>query len=87
MTTTYDTPIDKVTETVLRGDAVWEVKRLMTEFTPEDLTACELIAVLTVLRGMKERLDAQQRTAAPVLHLMGNRRPEADGCRRRSVRE
>jgi hypothetical protein len=41
----------------------------MTAHAPEDLTACELLAILVILRGAKERLGAQQRPAAPVLEL------------------
>jgi hypothetical protein len=69
MTTTYDTPMDVIAEQVLREGAIWDVKTLMTAHAPEDLTACELLAILVILRGAKERLDAQQRPPAPVLEL------------------
>jgi hypothetical protein len=58
---------------LLREDAAWEVKRLMSALPPELLTGVEILAVLAILRGAKERLDAQQRPPAPVLELV---RPE-----------
>jgi hypothetical protein len=63
-------PMDVIAERVLRNDAIWEVKTLLTEHAPEDLTACELLAILVILRGAAERLDAQQRPPAPVLKLV-----------------
>jgi hypothetical protein len=65
--------IDAMTDTLLRDGAVWEVKQLMSKFPPEHLTGVEVLAVLAILRGAKERLDAQQRPPAPVLELV---RPE-----------
>jgi hypothetical protein len=58
-----------VAEGLLRKDAVWEMRELMSEFPPDALTAFEVLAVLAILRGAKER----QRPAAPVLELV---RPE-----------
>lgn len=55
---------------LLREDAAWEVKQLMSALPPEVLTGVEILAVLAILRGAKERLDAQQRTPAPVLKLV-----------------
>jgi hypothetical protein len=74
MTTTYDTPMDVIAERVLREGAIWDVKTLMTAHAPEDLTACELLAILVILRGATERIDAQQRSAAPVLELVPGRK-------------
>jgi hypothetical protein len=74
MTTAYGTSIDVIAEGVLREDAMWDVKTLLTAHAPEDLTACELLAILVILRGAKERLDAQQRRASPVLELVPGRK-------------
>jgi hypothetical protein len=74
MTATYDTPMDVIAERVLREGAMWDVKTLLTAHAPEDLTACELLAILVILRGAKERLDAQQRPAAAVLKLRRGRK-------------
>jgi hypothetical protein len=74
MTTAYGTSIDAIAERVLREDAMWDVKTLLTAHAPEDLTACELLAILVILRGAKERLEAQQRPAAPVLKLSRGRK-------------
>jgi hypothetical protein len=74
MSATYDTPMDVIAERVLREGAIWDVKTLLTAHAPEDLTACELLAILVILRGAKERLDAQQRPAAPVLKLCASGR-------------
>jgi hypothetical protein len=46
---------------LLHDRAVWEVKQLMSEFGPQDLAGVEALAVLAILRGAKERIDAQQR--------------------------
>jgi len=42
----------------------------MSALPPEVLTGVEILAVLAILRGAKERLDAQQRQPAPVLELI-----------------
>jgi hypothetical protein len=62
--------IDATADMLLRDGAVWEVKELMSEFPPEDLTGVEILAVLAILRGAKERLNAQQRQPAQVLTLV-----------------
>jgi hypothetical protein len=49
MTTAYGTSIDAIAERVLREDAMWDVKTLLTAHAPEDLTACELLAILRKL--------------------------------------
>jgi hypothetical protein len=54
----------------LREDAACEVRLLMSALPPEVLTGVEILAVLAILRGAKERLDAQQRPVAPVLKLV-----------------
>jgi hypothetical protein len=74
MTTAYGTSIDAIAERVLREGAIWDVKTLLTAHAPEDLTACELLAILVILRGAKERLDTQQRPPAPVLKLRRGRK-------------
>jgi hypothetical protein len=61
--------IDAMADMLLRDGAVREVKELMSEFPPEHLTGVEALAVLSILRGAKERVDAQQRPLAPVLTL------------------
>jgi hypothetical protein len=62
--------IDDLAEGLLRKDAVWEMRQHTAALAPDALTACEILAVLAILRGAKERLDAQQRPAAPVLELV-----------------
>jgi hypothetical protein len=69
MTTAYGTSIDLIAEGVLRDDVQREMNQLMEDVHPKDFTACELIAVVAICRGVKERLDAQQRPPAPVLEL------------------
>jgi hypothetical protein len=81
--TNYSTPMDVIAETVLRENAIWEVRELLTEYAPEDLTAVELLAILVILRGARERLEAQQRSAAPVLELMPGRK--SSRAKRRSA--
>ena len=65
--------IDAMADMLLHDGAVWEVKQLMSEFGPQDLAGVEALAVLAILRGAKERIDAQQRPLGPVLELV---RPE-----------
>jgi hypothetical protein len=74
MTTIYGTPIDLIAEGVLRDDVQREMDQLMDDVHPKDLTACELIAMVAIFRGAKERLDAQQRPPAPVLKLCASGR-------------
>ena len=62
--------IDATADMLLREDAAWEVKQLMGALPPELLTGVEILAVLAILRGAKERLDAQRRQPAPVLKLV-----------------
>jgi hypothetical protein len=59
VTTIYGTALDTIGEGVLRDDAQREMYRLMETVKPGDLTACEVIAVLAIFRGAKERLEAQ----------------------------
>lgn len=61
--------IDAMAEMLLRDDAYREMSQLMDDVHPKDFTACELLAMVAICRGVKERLDAQQRPAAPVLAL------------------
>jgi hypothetical protein len=58
--------IDAMADMLLRDGAVSEVKQLMSKFPPEHLTGVEVLAVLAILRGAKER----QRQPAPVLELV-----------------
>jgi hypothetical protein len=44
-----------------------EVREIMEEIKPDDLTACEIVAMLTVLRPARER---RRRQPAPVLTLV-----------------
>lgn len=43
-----------------------EVREIMGEIKPDDLTACEIVALLTILRPARER----RRQPAPVLTLV-----------------
>jgi hypothetical protein len=56
--------IDVMAYMLLRDTAVCEVKQPMGAIPPEDLTGVEILAVLAILRGAKERVDAQQRPPA-----------------------
>jgi hypothetical protein len=55
------TTIDATADMLLHGAAVSEVKQLMGAMPPEGLTGVEILAVLAIPRGAKERVDAQQR--------------------------
>jgi hypothetical protein len=70
MTTMYGAAIDVIAEGVLRDDAHREMIQLMEGLHPKHLTACEILAVIAIFRAAKERLDAQQRSPAPVLELV-----------------
>jgi hypothetical protein len=69
-------PIDAMAEMLLREHAQREMIQLMDDVHPKDFTACELIAMVAICRGVKERLDAQQRTPAPVLKLLRGRQSD-----------
>jgi hypothetical protein len=47
-----------------------EVCEIMEEIKTSDLTACEIVALLTVLRPAWERRQARQRNPASVLQLV-----------------
>jgi hypothetical protein len=53
-----------------------EVCEIMEVIKPRDLTGCEIVALLTILRPARERRAAAQRQPAPVLELVrsGKRR-------------
>jgi hypothetical protein len=51
----------------LAHDEVWEI---FQEICPDDMTACEIVAMLTILRPARERRAATQRQPAPVLTLV-----------------
>jgi hypothetical protein len=46
-----------------------EACEIMQEIKPRDLTACEIVALLTVLRPARERKRVAERQPAPVLEL------------------
>jgi hypothetical protein len=47
-----------------------EVQEIMEEIFVDDLTACEMLALLAVLRPARERKRLAQRQPAPVLTLV-----------------
>jgi hypothetical protein len=47
-----------------------EASEIMREVPMDDLTACEIVALLTILRPARERTRLRQRQAAPVLTLV-----------------
>ena len=47
-----------------------EACEIMEEIKPRDLTACEIVALLTILRPARERVRLAQRQPAPVLTLV-----------------
>jgi hypothetical protein len=47
-----------------------EACEILEEITPADLTACEMVALLTVLRPVRERCATAQRQPAAVLKLV-----------------
>jgi hypothetical protein len=47
-----------------------EVFEILKEVKPADLTACEMVALLTIIRPAWERKQAEQRNPAPVLKLV-----------------
>ncbi|MDT5052958.1 MAG: hypothetical protein QOF66_1324 [Mycobacterium sp.] len=47
-----------------------EACEIMEEIKPRDLTACEMVALLTILRPARERKRLAQRQPAPVLQLI-----------------
>jgi hypothetical protein len=50
--------------------AIDEACEIMNEIKVTDLTACEIVALLTVLRPARERLAAARKPLAPVLELV-----------------
>jgi hypothetical protein len=46
-----------------------EVREIFEEIKPADMTACEMVALLTILRPARERKRLAQRQPAPVLTL------------------
>jgi hypothetical protein len=47
-----------------------EVREIFVEIKPADRTACEMIALLTILRPARERKRLAKRQPAPVLELV-----------------
>jgi hypothetical protein len=47
-----------------------EACEIMEEIKPHDLTACEIVALLTILRPARERRAAAQRQSAAVVELV-----------------
>jgi hypothetical protein len=62
--------IDAMADLVLRDAALCELNELMGAMRPEELYGVEILAVVAIFRGAKERLDAQQRPPAAVLELV-----------------
>jgi hypothetical protein len=54
----------------LACDEVTEIMGGEDHITMDDLTACEMVALLTILRPARERRSAAQRQPAPVLELV-----------------
>jgi|GEM_PF-5617622 hypothetical protein len=81
--TMYGAAIDVIAEGVLRDDAHREMVELMEGLRPKNLTAIEILACIAIFRAAKERLDAEQRSPAPVLELRAGRK--SSGAKRRSV--
>jgi hypothetical protein len=50
--------------------ARYEVREIMVDIKPDDLTACEIVALLTLMRPARERKRLAQRQPAPVLTLV-----------------
>lgn len=71
MTTSVD-DLAQLCTALARG----EVCDILHEIKPADLTACEMVVLLIVLRPVRERRAAAQRRPAPVLELVrsGQRR-------------
>lgn len=67
---THGVRIDATADMLLLDAAVVEIIELMSKFGPDGLTGVEALAVLAILRGANERLEAQQRQPAPVLKLI-----------------
>jgi hypothetical protein len=65
----------------LACDEVEEIMGGEDRITMDDLTACEMVALLTILRPARERRAAAQRQPAPVLELVrsGQRRQSGMG--------
>jgi hypothetical protein len=69
MTTTDDDDFDDVAQ-ICYDLAREEVRTIMGEVKERDLTGCEMVALLTVLRPAWERKKARERQPAPVLELV-----------------
>jgi hypothetical protein len=67
--TITDPTVDDLAElcAALARAEVWEI---FQEICPDDMTACEIVALLTVLRPARERRAATRRQPAPVLKLV-----------------
>jgi hypothetical protein len=60
-----------------------EVREIFEEIKPADMTACEMVALLTILRPARERKRLAQRQPAPVLTLVPRQVAEnhiEEGC-------
>jgi hypothetical protein len=55
-----------------------EVCEIMEEIYVDDLTGCEMVAMLTILRPVRERKRLAERQPAPVLTLVPRRVAEND---------
>ncbi len=65
---------------ILRGPATNEVHSLLGELCYEDLTACELVAVAGILRGVWERTRALENPPV-VLKMVRSRKPRRPSSR------
>jgi hypothetical protein len=69
---------------VLRSPVAWEVNDLLDELHPDDLTTCELVAMLAILRGVMARMsDSDTHTPPATLTLL---RPKSTRQTRKPVR-
>lgn len=61
--------VDDLAETV-REPAWREMVRLINSLMPDDFTACEIVAIVTVMRGAWARKQAREAEPAPVIRLV-----------------
>jgi hypothetical protein len=73
--TTIDPTVDDLAQlcAALARDEAIEIMR--KEVTMDDLTACEMVALLTIVRSARERKRLAKRQPAPVLELVRSDTP------------
>jgi hypothetical protein len=54
----------------MKPAALQEIRSTLGEFVPDQLTAFEIVAMLSVLRSARARIEAEQAPPAPVLQLI-----------------